>query len=285
MASVRSNIMGEVHRLVGSRGDTPGFERPPGDDGILGADAVAWAVHGDFATMMIGGVGALLLQMLHPAALAGVWDHSNFRRDMNGRLRRTAQFMAGTTFGSTAHADALIAKVRRIHDAVAGTLPDGTPYAANDPATLTWVHVAGAASFLAAYRRYRNPLLSGAAQDRYYAETAEIARRLGATDVPTTRAATAQYIRETRRILRSDARSREVARVIMASPAGTPAATAAGHLVLQAGVDLMPTWASAMHGLHVPALRRPLVRAGALGMGSVLRWALNGPREAVARPA
>ena len=279
MTSVRGTILREVHKLVGSRADTPGFARPPGDDGLLGADAVAWKVHGDFATMMIGGVSALLLQMLHPAALAGVWDHSNFRRDMPGRLRRTAQFMAGTTFGATPYAHQLIDHVRGIHDGVTGTLADGTPYAANDPATLAWVHVTGAWSFVEAYRRYRDPLLSAAAHDRYYAETAIIARALGAGEVPETRVGVAAYLRAARRDLAADDRTREIARVILASPP-KGAAAPVGRLMLQAGIDLMPGWASAMHGLGVPPLRRPLVRAGALGLGSVLRWALNAPRAA-----
>src|SRR3546814_3700279 len=82
--------------------------------------------------MMIGGVSALLLQMLHPGVLAGVWDHSNFRSDMLGRLRRTAQFISGTTYGSREQALALISRVKAIHDHVHGQLPDGTPYSAQD---------------------------------------------------------------------------------------------------------------------------------------------------------
>ncbi|MGM3371855.1 oxygenase MpaB family protein, partial [Escherichia coli] len=76
------------------------FLQPPGDPGLFGPDSAAWQVHSDFTAMLTGGVAALLLQMLHPLPLAGVWDHSNFQVDMLGRLRRTAQFVAGTTFGS-----------------------------------------------------------------------------------------------------------------------------------------------------------------------------------------
>lgn len=280
MQSVRSTIADEVHKLVGSRADMPGFARDDGDPGLLGPGSAAWAVHGDFATMMIGGVSALLLQMLHPVALAGVWDHSNFRRDMAGRLRRTAQFMAGTTFGSTSYAEHLIGHVRDIHDRVTGTLPDGTPYAANDPATLTWVHASGAWSFVQAYVRYRQPWLSTAMQDRYYAETAEIARRLGATDVPTTKRATERYMQRTRLLLRADARSREVARVVLASTPPSAAAAPVSRVMMQAGIDLMPRWAQTMHGLRVPLLQRPLVRAGATGTAGVLRWALKRPTTA-----
>ena len=277
MLDPRIRIAAEVHKLVASR-DAEAIARGPGDPGMVPEGSAAWLVHGDFATMMIGGVAALLMQMLHPAALAGVWDHSNFRKDMAGRLRRTAQFMAATTFGSTTQATDMIGRINRIHDRVQGILPDGTPYAANDPATLAWVHVAGAHSFLRAYVRYRDPLMTGAAQDRYYAETAIIARALGTGAVPETRRDVERYLRMMRPRLRADARSREVVGVILASAPPGPAAPAAA-LMMQAGIDLLPGWAGDMHGLRVPLLRRPLVRAGAGGIGGVLRWAFADARR------
>jgi uncharacterized protein (DUF2236 family) len=97
------------------------------DDGLFGPGSAAWRVHGDVTTMMVGGTAALLLQMLHPAVLAGVWDHSNFRADMHGRLRRTARFIALTTYGSRDEAEAAIAHVRAIHRRVTGTPPTASP--------------------------------------------------------------------------------------------------------------------------------------------------------------
>ncbi len=279
MADLRIRIADEVHRMVGSRSDAPSFVRAAGEAGLVPVGGIAWAVHGDFATMMIGGVTALLTQMLHPAAAAGVWDHSNFRRDMTGRLKRTAQFIAGTTYGSTDFAGGMIDRVRRIHDHVGGTLPDGTPYAANDPAVLTWVHVAGADAFLRAYVRYRDPLLPPAAQDRYYAETARVAVALGATDVPIDRRGVAAYFRAVRPQLKADARAREIARVVLSSapPAANTAAPA--KVMMDAGVDLLNDWAAAMHGLRVPLHRKPFVRAGAQAIGGVLRWSLDHDRK------
>ena len=134
--------------------------------------------------MMTGGIAALLLQALHPLALAGVWDHSSFRTDILGRLRRTATFITGTTFGSRADALALIERVKSIHAHISGTAPDGRPYRADDPTLLTWVHVAEVSSFLAAHLRYVNPALPGELQDRYFAETALVAELLGAHEVP-----------------------------------------------------------------------------------------------------
>ncbi len=157
MEAVRAAIEKQVLSLTGLALGGVDFENPPGDPGLFGPQSVIWQVHRDFTPMLCGGVSALLLQMLHPLALAGVWDHSNFREDMIGRLRRTSQFVSVTTFGPTAEAERLIAKVKAIHLRVTGVGSDGTPYAASDPALLTWVHVAESSRFLASHLRYRNP--------------------------------------------------------------------------------------------------------------------------------
>lgn len=281
MQDPRLAIADRIHALVGSRRADAGV-RGPDEPGLCPHGGAAWTVHGDFSAMMIGGSAALLTQMLDPASCAGVWDHSNFRSDMPGRLRRTAQFVAATTFAATPAAEAMIARIRRIHAHVTGTLPDGTPYAANDPDTLTFVHVAGADAFLRAFVRYSQPLWPGARQDAYFAETAEIARRLGASNVPESRHAVARYFRAIRPRLRADARSREIARVLLASRPDVPGAAPAARLLLDAGIDLMLPWAADMHRLRVPLHRRPLVRAGAGSLGQVLRWSLA---HAAAQPA
>lgn len=255
-----------------ARGERP-VQRQP--DGLFGPRAVAWRVHGDVASMMVGGISGLLLQMLHPAVLAGVWDHSNFRADMHGRLRRTAKFIALTTYGGRAEAEAILARVRGIHDHVNGTLPDGTPYAANDPALLAWVHVTEATSFLAAWRRYAEPAMSAADQDRYFAEMVQIGQALGADPVPRNRAEAAALIDAMRPQLRSDARTSEVAKIVLAQPAANKLAQPLQTLTLQAGVDLLPAWARRLHNLNAPLLRRPLVRAGTFGIAQTLRWAFS----------
>jgi uncharacterized protein (DUF2236 family) len=271
MLDVRTILQRQIHQLVGFGSGEVDLES--GDAGLFGPGSAAWKVHGDFTAMMIGGVSALLLQMLHPAALAGVWDHSNFRRDMLGRLRRTAQFISGTTYGSTEQAERLIGRVRSIHAHVRGELPDGTPYTADDPALLTWVHVAEVSSFLAAYLRYRDPAFPAARQDQYYAETAIIARKLGAVDVPASRGQVADYLRTIRPHLRCDARTREVARALLDQPAPNPALAPIGRLMLDAGVDMLPDWARRMHHLRRPP--RMMVRAGVGGVGGLIRWALR----------
>jgi uncharacterized protein (DUF2236 family) len=271
---LKQAIAAEVVALFNdpARGERPVLRRP---DGLFGPSSVAWRVHGDITSMMVGGISGLLLQMLHPAVLAGVWDHSNFRADMHGRLRRTARFIALTTYGGPDEAEAVIDRVRRIHDRVRGTLPDGTPYAANDPALLAWVHVTEATSFLDAWIRYGEPRMPLRDQDRYFSEMARIAHRLGADPVPATRAEAQALIRRMRPQMRYDARTREVARLVLSQPAPKPSAEPLQAIAMQAGIDLLPAWARRMHGLPAPVLSRPLVRAGTLGIARTLRWAFR----------
>ena len=255
-----------------SRGERPVTRRA---DGLFGPKSVAWRVHGDVASMMVGGVSGLLMQMLHPAVLAGVWDHSNFRADMHGRLRRTARFIALTTYGGREEAESAISRVRGIHGYVRGNLVNGEPYSANDPSLLAWVHVTEATSFLDAWVRYAEPRMQAADQDRYFAEMAQVALGLGADPVPRSRAEARQLIQALRPTLVCDMRTREVAALVLNQHAKSRLAEPLQALTLQAGVDLLPVWARQMHGLSSPALGRPLVRAGTLGIARTLRWAFH----------
>jgi uncharacterized protein (DUF2236 family) len=244
-------------------------------DGFFGPHAVAWRVHGDVISMMVGGVASLLLQMLHPSVLAGVWDHSNFRVDMHGRLRRTARFIALTTYGGREEAEAILARVRRIHDNVRGVLPDGTPYAANDPGLLAWVHVTETSSFLDAWIRYAEPGMRRSDQDRYFAEMALIGERLGAHPVPRSRRQAQALLSDMRPQLLCDVRTRQVARLVLTQPAQNPLTEPLQGLIVQAGVDLLPPWARQQHGLPDPGFARLFVRAGTLGTAQALRWAFS----------
>lgn len=275
MEFIRRPIERQIMSLSGLSLGQLDLENPKGDPGLFGPASISWQVHGDFTSMLIGGISALMLQALHPLALAGVWDHSNFRQDMLGRLRRTGQFISGTTFGSTHDANWLIDKVRTIHLQVVGTGLDGSTYAASDPELLTWVHVAEVSNFLAAHLRYRNPNLSGADQDQYYSEIALVAERLGATDVPRSRQQIADYLARMRPHLLCDDRSREVVRLLLNAPAPSLLAKPFGALMMQAGIDLLPDWASHLLALEQRPLTRNLVRCAVNSTAPVLRWAVR----------
>lgn len=260
------------------------FLEPAGDPGLFGPKSVCWRVHADFTIMMVGGVSALLLQALHPLALAGVWDHSNFRRDILGRLRRTSSFVGGTTFGGRRDAEMLIERVRGIHLRVTGTAEDGRPYAASDPALLTWVHVAEHSSFLRSYQRYARAKLSGAEQDLYYRETSRVAEMLGAQDVPKSRAAVERYLRRMRPQLDYSARAREVRGILFDAPAPNAAIKPFSRIFIQAGEELLPDWAQEMMGVRTAnVLRRGLIRPAVRAMAPTFRWALRNGAAARAR--
>jgi uncharacterized protein (DUF2236 family) len=250
---------------------------PASDEALFPRGSVIRRVHGDVTTMMVGGIAALLTQMLHPAALAGVWDHSDVDADMLGRLRRTARFIAVTTFGHRDQANAAIARVKAIHEQVSGTLPDGTGYRATDPHLLAWVHVAGAVNFLEGWRRYAEPRMSSADQDRYFAESGEIARMLDADPVPQTRAEAERLIAEFMRELRADERTQAFRDLVLNAPARSAAEAAVRRLLMNAAVDLMPGFARRLHGLPKPSLP-PLVRGATYGVAETLRWAFAGER-------
>lgn len=264
-----------MSRVVGLFNDRASGDAPVlrSDAALFPRDAVIWRVHGDVTTMMIGGVTALLLQMLHPAALTGVWEHSNFREDMLGRLRRTARFIALTTFGERALAEAAIARVRDIHTKVRGTLPGGQAYRADDPALLAWVHVAEATSFLDAWIAYGEPDMTIADQDLYFAQSAVVARALGAAPVPTIRAEATALLERHRTDLLVDHRTREVARLILHPRPTRLADIPVQALLMRAAVDLLPPWARRMHGLARSRVTSPLVQGGAAALAGTLRWA------------
>ncbi|MFK8256628.1 oxygenase MpaB family protein [Erwinia sp. AnSW2-5] len=275
MVNFRDKIQQQVFRLNGLSLNEFDLSQPPDDPGLYGPDSVIWRVHGDFSSMLCGGIAALLLQMQHPLALAGVWDHSTFRDDMMGRLRRTSQFIAVTTFGNTADAHTLIDRVKRIHLRVSGVDAQGQPYAASDPALLTWVHVAETRSFLAAHLRYKNPQLSLAEQDRYYAEAALVAEALGAQDVPKSVAAVEAYLEAMRPQLRCDARTQEVLSLLLNAPAPSWQARPAMNAMLLAGIELLPAWAQQAFGLHFSPLRRRMIRLRIGVIARLLRWAIS----------
>lgn len=262
--------------VIGFFNDAAKGQQPvvPSQDALCPPGGVAWKVHADVAGMMVGGVAALLWQMLHPKALAGVWDHSDFRRNMHGRLRNTARFIAVTTYGARGDAEQAIARVRRIHDHVNGALADGTHYDANDPRLLAFVHLAGSAMFLAGYRRFANPSMRLAERDAYWREVAIIGEMLGAAPVPRSEAAAAAAAIAFLPEMRADERSRTVRDIIVNAPVQRLRLLPVQRLLTRAAVDLLPDEARRLHGLRSPMLTRPGTTAATFGLASTLRWAL-----------
>ena len=274
LSPVRKALVRQVRATFNdqAKGERP---VPSSDEALFPPGSVIRRVHGDVTSMMVGGVAALLTQMLHPKALGGVWDHSDVEKDQLGRLRRTARFIAVTTYGHRDAALAAIEKVKAIHHQVNGTLPDGSEYDANDPWLLAWVHIAGAVNFLDGWRRYAEPAMSARDQDTYFAESGEVARLLGADPIPRTRPEAERLIRDFLPELHADDRSRTFRNLILKSPARSLKDVPVQHLLMNAAVDLMPDFAREMHGLNKPPLS-PMVRGATYGVAQTIRWAFAG---------
>lgn len=269
------------------------FERVAGDEGparrerIHGApgprrfapDSAIGRVHAD-ASMFVGGIRALLLQSLHPLAMAAVDQHSGFRGDPWGRLNRTSAFLAETTFGTTSDADRAIAVVRAVHSRIEGVAPDGRRYRADDPELLRWVHVAEVDSFLRAHDRYGRRPLDPSGRDAYVAETAVIGRALGADAVPTSVAELESSLAAFRPDLSSTPAARRTARFLLVHPPVPIALRAPYGLLASAGVGLLPLWTRWPLRLPwLPVTEATAVRAAGVMATRTIGWAMTPGRE------
>jgi uncharacterized protein (DUF2236 family) len=240
------------------------------DPGLYGPDSLSWRVNGD-PSMALAGLRALLLQALHPLAMAGVAAHSDFREDPWGRLFRTADYVGVTTFGTTAEARRAGAKVRGIHRRLRGVEPEsGQEYRVDDPELLRWVHCVEVESFLSTAVRC-GLRLSPAEQDEYYAEQTVGATLVGLDRayVPGSVREMEQYFADVRPQLRATRAARDAAAFVLWPPMpalvqlGTPARPAWVAMAAAAGA-MLPRWARRMYRL--PGLPTTDLAATAAGL-------------------
>ncbi len=234
-------------------------------------------VHGD-AAMFIGGIRAVMLQTMHPVAMQAVAEHSGYRGDMWGRLARTSRYLAVTTFGTAADAQQAVDAVRAIHDRVVGTTPDGRPYTAADPHLLAWVHAAEVDSFLLAHSVYGARPLDAPDRDLYLAQAAEVARRLGVIDPPTTEAELARTLAGFRPELRGTDAARDAVAFLIREPELPLPARPPYAMLTAAAISLMPRWTRKPLGLpSYPVVERTVVRGLGTAATRTIRWALAPP--------
>jgi len=265
------------------------FDRVAGDEGPKRRDRIWNApgerryapdspiarVHGD-SSMFVGGIRALLLQSLHPLAMAAVDQHSGYRGDPWGRLQRTSGFIAETTFATIPDADRAVEIVKAVHRHIDGTAPDGRPYRADDPHLLRWVHVAEVDSFLRAHDRYGAVRLTPEERDEYVAQAAHTGVALGGEQIPATVAELGEALQEFRPELASTAAAREAARFILLTPPVPLTQRAPYSMLCAAAVGLLPRWARLPLRLpYLPVTEATAVRAGGRVMTSTIRWAMG----------
>jgi uncharacterized protein (DUF2236 family) len=276
----RTDLRRNVRRSLGVPPDPVPPVMDP-DDAFLAPGSVARRVHGDLPSMLIGGLSALLLQSLHPLAMAGVADHSNYRDDALGRLRRTASFVGYTTFGTVEQAEDAIEQVRRVHRRVHGIAPDGRPYSADDPDLVTWIHVAEMTSFLAACQRFGRRPITAPERDAYWAETAPVARALGAEWVPTSTDEATAYLQRVRPTLYAGPQALAARDFLRHGVARRPNDRAVHAVIVSAAVTLLPGWARDELRIPLPPLVDPLlVTPATRAFCTGLRWAVAPPAQA-----
>lgn len=275
VAPVRADVRRNVRRSLGVPPDPPARAERTGD-AFLPPGGMARQVHGDLPSMVVGGLAALLLQTLHPLAMAGVADHSNYREDPIGRLRRTASFVGATTFGTVEQATQAIDSVRDVHRHVRGRAPDGRRYAASDPELLTWVHVAEVSSFLAAAERYGPRRIRPDQRDRYFQETAVVARSLGARSVPETVDEVEAYFTRIRPELYAGPQAIEARNFLLRGAARRRNDRVLHAAIVAAALTIVPRWARDELGIPAPPLVGDMmVVPFARTFCGALRWTLR----------
>ncbi|MFY9784089.1 MAG: oxygenase MpaB family protein [Acidimicrobiales bacterium] len=241
---------------------------------------VARVVHGDLPAMLVGGLGSLFFQMLHPLAMAGVAQHSRYQDDPLGRLLQTANFISATTYGSKATAAQAIERVLNVHTHVHGVAEDGRTYDANDPHLLLWVHCAEIYMFLHSYRRFGSIRLSDSNADRYVEEMMPLARDLGLMNPPRDVAELTATLNDFRGELRLSSDGVIARDFVAHSVVKSRTQRLVYRLFVLSAWSLLPEWAADKLGVSTNVFRdRPVVRPATKALSVLFRLAVPAPRQ------
>ncbi|HWH43597.1 MAG TPA: oxygenase MpaB family protein [Thermoleophilaceae bacterium] len=280
MNPLRQAIIADVVKQTGAHDEPHVFGGEPGDPGLTGPGTMSWEINGDIASVLIGGIGAIVMEILHPSVMAGVQDLSNYREQPERRGKTTFGYVVTTTFANTKAATRLVNVVKRMHGQVEGTRPDGVPYRALDPELIGWVHTCIPWAVMTAYERYNRPLTE-AQKDRYLREQAVIGRMGGAEVIPESCAELRDYVEEMRPRLAVNAQTLQFFEFLMEMPFGVkaPAALArpAHRFQVEAGMSITPEWVRRMTGFHGSGATRPLHVPSLSSYARAVRWAFGTP--------
>ncbi len=260
-APIRRRLDGAASAFLAGDGAPPiDFSAPKGEPALVAPDSVSWRIFKNPAALFIGGVAAVILELAEPRVRTGVWEHTTFKTNPVGRLRRTGLAAMITVYGARSVSEAMIARIRRMHDAIEGVTPSGEPYRANDPDLLVWVQATAAFGFLEAYSTYAAPL-SPAERDRYFSEGKEAARLYGAVDAPRSEAEWRTLYGKMRpRFERSDIIF-EFLSIMRAAPALPHPLRLTQGMLIRAAIDILPGDARDILGLGKSFGLRPFEKA------------------------
>jgi uncharacterized protein (DUF2236 family) len=279
MGSLKANIIAQIE-LVGGRHDEPEiYAGPVGDLGLTGGpDSLSWEINGDLASVTGAGSAAILMEVLHPSVMHGVFTQSSYRTDPYARARNTLGYVLRSTFGNTAAATRVIEHVKRVHGYINGTRADGVSYCALDPELIAWVHTCIPWAIMTAFERYRRPL-SRAEKDRYLTEQALIGRMGGADWVPETVSELEDYVERMRPLMAYNDQTRQFADFLMGT-SGDVATTRQQRfeswMGLHSSMMMMPAWARKMTGTcHTALTERFIFTPNEKLKSRLVRWAVG----------
>jgi uncharacterized protein (DUF2236 family) len=245
---LRSSLEVATRVLFGLGDQSPtDFLRPRGEAALVSPDSVSWRVFKNPLSLFIGGVTAVIMELAEPRVRTGVWDHTTFRTNPIQRMQRTGLAAMVTIYGARSTVEAVIARVRRMHERVAGSTPAGKAYRANDPELLNWVQSTAAYGFLRAYHSYVRPL-SSLERDRYYAEGTLAASLYGASASTSEAALEMRFEAMANRLERSDILSEFLA-IMRSAPILPLPLRPVQPLLIRAAIDLTPHWMRTIVGL------------------------------------
>jgi uncharacterized protein (DUF2236 family) len=279
MASIRDDIVAQIELAGGRHDEADIYDGPAGDLGLTGGPgSMSWEINGDLASVSAAGVGAILMEVLHPSVMHGVFTQSSYRTNPYARSRNTLGYVLRTTFGNSEAAIAVIEKVKKIHGFVNGTRADGVAYRALDPELIAWVHTCIPWAIMTAFDRYNRPL-SRAEKDRYLKEQAVIGRMGGADWVPETVSELEDYVERMRPFMAYNDQTRQFADFLLGTSgdiATTRRQRFESWMGLHGAMTMMPDWARKMTGTyHGVFFERYVLKPNEKLKYRIVRWAVR----------
>jgi uncharacterized protein (DUF2236 family) len=279
MPSLKDDIIAQLELMGGRHDEVAIYGGPTGDPGLAGGPgSMSWEINGDIASVGGAGVAAILMEVLHPSVMHGVFTQSSYRTNPYERSRNTLGYVLRTTFGNTEAATRLIDRVKRVHGYVKGTRPDGVTYSALDPELLAWVHTCIPWAIMAAYDRYYRTL-SRAQKDQYLKEQAVIGRMGGADWVPQSVSELEDYVEGMRPLMAYNDQTRQFADFLLGTSGDvttTRRQRMESWLGLHGAMTLMPVWARKMTGTyHSSFSEQFLFRPNEKIKSRLVRWAVG----------
>ncbi len=279
MSSIKADIVAQIELAGGRHDEADIYGGAAGDLGLTGGPgSMSWEINGDLASVSAAGVGAILMEVLHPSVMHGVFTQSSYRTNPYARSRNTLGYVLRTTFGNTEAAIAVIEKVKKIHGYVNGTRADGVAYRALDPELIAWVHTCIPWAIMMAFDRYNRPL-SRSEKDQYLKEQAVIGRMGGADWVPETVTELEDYVQKMRPLMAYNDQTRQFAEFLLGTSGDistTRRQRFESWMGLHGSMTMMPDWARKMTGTyHSDVVERMVLRPNEKFKYRIVRWAVG----------